>query len=94
MIKNIGGKLQGLGTFIVWGGCTVCGIVWAILKILIDGSGMRAPGELIAASWIILILGPVSAITTGWFINGFGTLINNTMPKPSSADPLPKPDNK
>jgi hypothetical protein len=90
MIKNIGGKLQGLGTFIVWGGCTVCGIVWAILQILINGSGMSAPSELIAASWIILILGPVSAITTGWFLNGFGTLINNTMPKKSDVEPLPK----
>ena len=92
MIKNIGAKLQGLGTFIVWGGCTVCGIVWAILQIIIGESGMDAPGALIAASWIILILGPISSITTGWFINGFGTLVNNTMPKPSPADPLPKPE--
>ena len=94
MIKNIGGKLQSLGTFIVWGGCTVYGIVWAVLQILISGSGMDAPGELIAASWIVLILGPISAITTGWFLNGFGTLVNNSMPKPSPATQLPKLDVK
>lgn len=89
-MKNIGNKLQGLGTFITWGGCTVCGVVWAVLQIIIGESGMSAPGALIAASWIILILGPASAITTGWFLNGFGTLVNNTMPKKSEAEPLPK----
>ena len=94
MIKNIGDKLQSLGTFIVWGGCTVCGIVWAILQIIIGDSGMDAPGALIAASWIILILGPVSAITAGWAINGLGTLVNNTMPEPKPIDPLYLPKTK
>ena len=41
---------------------------------------------------LILFLGPLTSVFLGLVTNGFGTLINNTMPKPSMDDSLSKPE--
>ena len=99
MINNIGGKLQGLGKFILWAGIIASIIAFVVLQMYIAEindyySMYDETNRTITISILVLFLGPLASITAGLFLNGFGTLINNTMPKTSPADPLPIPDIK
>lgn len=96
MIKNVGGKLQGLGKFILWAGIIASVIAFVVLQMYIAEindyySMYDETNRMITISIIILFIGPLVSVFLGLVTNGLGTLINNTMPKPSPADPLPKP---
>ena len=96
MINNIGGKLQGLGKFILWAGIIASILAFVVLQMYIADindyySMYDETNQMITISILVLLLGPLTSVFLGLVTNGFGTLINNTMPKPSPADPMPTP---
>jgi hypothetical protein len=91
-MKNIGNKLQGLGKVILYGGGGLSIAVWIYLQIYISRSHLGWDDTYILISAGVLIFGVIGSIISGLVLNGFGTLINNTVPKPSPADPLPTPE--
>ncbi len=71
MFDNIGGKIKGVAQFITWVGIILTIILFFILTI-------SGEDELIALSFIILIVGCVGSWLSSIIMYGFGQLIENS----------------
>ena len=97
MIKNVGHKLQVMGSVVLWGGVAISAIAFTVLELYLGS--IRDYGYLYeeeislfsTVAALVFFLGPFLSILFGLLINGFGTLIENTMPETPLVDLLTKP---
>ena len=71
MFENIGGKIKGLAV-VIFTIFTIAAVIAAFFLIGTGSDGLALFGIL------LLVLGPLTALITSWFLYGFGQLIENS----------------